>query len=155
MQSLQATEGHGTLVSVLERISAADKEIDGLESRIKELKRSRESLERWAIEEMQMQRKAGIRGDEGARAAGRTYWVEEDFSISVPRDRRDAVLEAARAAGIEDAITTVATTTLKSWLREEAKKADKEVGRPFSDGTPFAGLVSEFTQMKLRHRAVS
>lgn len=144
----------GTLVETLERISDIDRQLEELELRAKEMRKNRELLERWAIEEMQMQRKAGLRGDEGARAAGRTYWVEEDFSISVPRDRRDAVLEAARAAGIEDAITTVATTTLKSWLREEAKKADKEVGQPFSEGTPFAGLVSEYTTMKLRHRAV-
>lgn len=144
----------GTLVSTLEEVSDIDRQIDEHELRIKELKKRREVLERWVIEEMEMQRKSGIRGAEGARAAGRTYWVEEDFSISVSKDRRDAVLEAARAAGIEDAITTVATTTLKSWLREEAKKADKEVGRPFSGGTPFEGLVSEFTTMKLRHRAV-
>lgn len=143
-----------TLVGTLERISEIDKQLEAMELQAKELKRQREALERWVIEEMQIQKKAGLRGDEGARTAGRTYWVEEDFSISVSKDRRDAVLEAARAAGIEDAITTVATTTLKSWLREEAKKADKEVGRPFSSGTPFEGLVSEFTTMKLRHRAV-
>jgi hypothetical protein len=143
-----------TLVGTLERIGDIDKQLETLDLQAKDLKKQRETLERWVIEELQMQQKAGLRGDEGARAAGRTYWVEEDFSISVPKDRRDAVLEAARAAGIEDAITTVATTTLKSWLREEAKRADKEVGQPFSEGTPFAGLVSEFTTMKLRHRAV-
>ena len=143
-----------SLVEALERITELDKQADSLSLQIKDLNRSREALERWVIEEMQMQKKAGIRGDEGARAAGRTYWVEEDFKISVSKERRDAVLEAARAAGIEDAITTVATTTLKSWLREEAKKADKEVGRPFSAGTPFEGLVSEFTTTKLCHRTV-
>lgn len=147
-------QSSATLVSTLEEVSEIDRQIDEHELRIKELKKRRETLERWVIEEMEMQRKSGIRGAEGARAAGRTYWVEEDFSISVSKDRRDAVLEAARAAGIEDAITTVATTTLKSWLREEAKKADKEVGRPFSSGTPFEGLVGEYTTMKLRHRAV-
>jgi hypothetical protein len=72
----------------------------------------------------------------------------------VPKERRDAVLEAARAAGIEDAITTVATPTLKSWLVERAKEAGREAGRPFSVGTPFEGLVGEFVELKLRHLTV-
>lgn len=80
--------------------------------------------------------------------------MEETLHLSVPKDRRDAVLEAARAAGIEDAITTVATTTLKSWLVERAKEAGREAGSPFAAGTPFDGLVGEYTQMKLRHVTV-
>ena len=80
--------------------------------------------------------------------------MEEALRLSVPKDRRDAVLEAARAVGIEDAITTVATPTLKAWLVERAKEAGREAGRPFSDGTPFSGLVGEFVEMKLRHVTV-
>jgi hypothetical protein len=64
------------------------------------------------------------------------------------------VLEAARAIGIEDAITTVATPTLKAWLVERAKEAGREAGRSFAAGTPFEGVVGEFVEMKLRHVTV-
>lgn len=80
--------------------------------------------------------------------------MEETLHLSVSKDRRDAVLEAARAAGIEDAITTVATTTLKAWLLERAREAGREAGTPFAAGTPFDGLVGEYSEMKLRHVTV-
>lgn len=80
--------------------------------------------------------------------------MEEALRLSVPKDRRDAVLEAARAVGIEDAITTVATPTLKAWLVERAKETGREAGSPFTTGTPFAGIVGEFVETKLRHVTV-
>lgn len=155
MQSLEATGQHNqTLVSALDRIGEIDREVDGLEARIKELKGIRSGLEAWAVEEIESQRAQGIRGREGVRAGGRTYWTAESLHVSVPRDRRDAVLEAARSVGLEDAITTVSVPTLKSWLLEQAKEAGREAGRPYAAGTPFDGLVSEYTELKLRHTTV-
>lgn len=148
MQSLQDTGTHNNLSSVLEQITELDKSIGTLSAQIDEMKKRRASLEAWAVDEMESQRLDGV------RVAGRSWRVEESLHLSVSRDRRDAVLEAARAAGIEDAITTVATTTLKAWLLERAKEAGREAGTPFAAGTPFDGLVGEYSEMKLRHVTV-
>lgn len=148
MPSLQDTEQQNNLSSVLEQITELDKSIGTLSAQVDDLKKRRVNLEAWAVEEMATQRLDGV------RVAGRSWRVEESLHLSVPRDRRDAVLEAARAAGIEDAITAVATTTLKAWLLERAKEAGREAGTPFAAGTPFDGLVGEYSEMKLRHVTV-
>lgn len=148
MQSSQATEAHTGLSELLEEISSIDKSIGTLSAHLDDLKRRRTQLESLAVEDMTTQRLDGV------RVAGRSWRVEESLHLSVPKDRRDAVLEAARAAGIEDAITTVATTTLKAWLVERAREAGREAGSPFAAGTPFEGLVGEYTEMKLRHVTV-
>lgn len=145
MPSLTGTE---ELSSLLEKITQLDKTIGTLSAQTDELKRQRADLEGLAVEEMKTQRLDGV------RVAGRSWRVEESLHLSVPKDRRDAVLEAARAIGIEDAITTVATPTLKAWLVERAKEAGREAGRPFTSGTPFEGVVGEFVEMKLRHVTV-
>jgi len=147
MQSSQAT-GEQTLSGVLEEISALDAQIGTASAQLDELKKRRASLESIAVEDMTTQRLDGV------RVAGRSWRVEESLHISVPKDRRDAVLEAARAAGIEDAITAVSTPTLKAWLVERAKDAGRDAGSPFASGTPFEGLVGEYTEMKLRHLTV-
>lgn len=150
MQSSQATETHNSklLSETLEEIAALDREIGTQSALLDEMKKKRASLEAMAVEDMQTQKLGGV------RVAGRSWRVEESLHLSVPRERRDAVLEAARAVGIEDAITTVATTTLKAWLVERAKEAGREAGQPFASGTPFDGIVGEFTEMKLRHVTV-
>ena len=148
MQSSVDTEQRTGLSALLERIAELDKTIGTVSAQVDELQRQRAELESLAVEEIKTQRLDGV------RVAGRSWRVEEALRLSVPKDRRDAVLEAARAVGIEDAITTVATPTLKAWLVERAKEAGREAGRPFSDGTPFSGLVGEFVEMKLRHVTV-
>jgi hypothetical protein len=147
MPSLQATEEHG-LSGLLEEITQLDKDIAALSARVDDMKKRRVRLEQIAVEDMTVQRLDGV------RVAGRSWRVEESLHLSVPKDRRDAVLEAARAVGIEDAITTVATTTLKAWLVERAKETGREAGSPFAAGTPFDGIVGEYTEMKLRHVTV-
>lgn len=147
MQSSQAT-GEQTLSDVLEEISALDSQIGTASAQLDELKKRRASLESIAVEDMTTQRLDGV------RVAGRSWRVEEALHISVPKDRRDAVLEAARAAGIEDAITAVSTPTLKAWLVERAKEAGRDAGAPFATGTPFEGLVGEYSELKLRHLTV-
>jgi hypothetical protein len=147
MQSSQAT-GEQTLSDVLEEISALDVQIGTASAQLDELKKRRANLESIAVEDMTTQRLDGV------RVAGRSWRVEEALHISVSRDRRDAVLEAARAAGIEDVITTVSTPTLKAWLVERAKEAGRDAGSPFASGTPFEGLVGEYSELKLRHLTV-
>lgn len=148
MQSLETTQEHTSLASVLEEIKELDLKIGELDGKLDELKAHRESLAQYACAAMESS------GLKGVKVAGRSWRIEEALRLSVTKEQRDAVLAAARSVGIEDAITTVATVTLKSWLIERAKAAGKESGRSFTDGTPFAGLVGEFVEKKLRHLTV-
>jgi hypothetical protein len=79
--------------------------------------------------------------------------VDESLYVSVPKDNREAVLAAAEAEGLEDAIT-LNTTTLKAWLKERAKEADVTLERA-ADGTSFAGLVSSYVKVRLCSRTVA
>lgn len=138
-----------TLVSTLERIEAIDREIDGLEMRIKELKKQRDPLESLALEEM-----AAARMERGVPAGGRSWRVEWEHSLSVAKDRLPQVMDALRDAGALDALLTVNTTTLKSWLKDRAKEAGTDARQPFTAGTPFDGLVGEYVRPVLRHVTV-
>ena len=134
-------------VPLLERIEALDAEIDAHEAKIKQLKTLRRSIENLAIETMQE-----LRLERGIPAAGRKWTVSEELRLSVPKDRQTAVMEAAATLGIEDAVRGVNTSGLKAWLVENAKRAGRDPGAAFSDGTPFAGLVSEYSEFVLRSR---
>lgn len=136
------------LANILAEISEIDKHKDAVEADLKRMKARRTRLEELAVEEMVS---AGL---DGVKAAGRSWRVESDHHLSVPMDRRDAVLEAARAMGLDmDVLTQVNTARLKSMLREAATEAGRDTSRPFSADTPLDGLVGEFVQQKLRHRS--
>ena len=134
-----------TLSTVLEEIKSLDDEIGTASAHLANMKKKRDSLEKLAIEEIESQRIDGV------RVAGRSWRVQEELRLSVPKDQRKAVLDAAGKLGISEEITTVAIPTLNSWLSERAKEAGREAGQPFAKGTPFDGLVSEYVEPKLRH----
>jgi hypothetical protein len=48
----------------------------------------------------------------------------------------------------------VNTTRLKSLLKEMSKAAGKDARQPWAEGTPFAGIVSEYVRPVLRHVTV-
>lgn len=130
--------------SALEQIAEIDREVATLELRIKELKKRRDSLEEVAVEGMTAGRL------EGVRVAGRSWRVEWEHSVSATA-KADEVIAAARAVGKGDALMTVNTSRLKSLLKELAKEAGRDARLPWADGTPFAGMVSEFVRPVLRH----
>lgn len=108
------------------------------------------ALENLAIEQLQT---LGLRG---CRTKDRTWYLSEFISITVPKANRDKVLEVAE--GIVDAdgntmadmIRTVTTQTLRSWLMEQRRNADKvEESEPIAKGTAFDGLVTEYRRMRL------
>lgn len=149
MQSLKATQGNNSPLSAsLEQIAEIDREIDAAELKVKELKKRREALAEVAVEEMTAGRLDGV------RVAGRSWRVEWEHSVSATADRQDDVLAAARAAGMEAQLVGVNTARLKSLLKEMSKAAGKDARQPWADGTPFAGLVSEFVRPVLRHLTV-
>ena len=136
------------LSNALENIAQIDREIDVAELVVKELKKRRESLAEIAVEEMTAGRLDGV------RVAGRSWRVEWDHSVSATADNKDAVLAAARAAGMEKQLIGVNTSQLKSVLKEMHKAAGKDAREPWADGTAFAGLVSEYIRPVLRHVTV-
>lgn len=149
MQLSKATqENNSPLSASLEQIAEIDREIDAAELKVKELKKRREALAEVAVEEMTAGRLDGV------RVAGRSWRVEWEHSVSATADRQDDVLAAARAAGMEAQLVGVNTARLKSLLKEMSKAAGKDARQPWADGTPFAGLVSEFVRPVLRHLTV-
>lgn len=136
------------LQSALAEIANLDKAMDELNDRIDELKKRRDHLERIAIEEMTTQRLDGV------RVAGRTWRVEWTHSFSAPEAVKEQVMEAARSAGLLEAVTQINTIRLKSLLAERAREAGRDASLPYSVGTEFEGLVGEFVAPKLRHLTV-
>ena len=148
MSFAQATNPDSALSTALEQISQIDREIDVAELAVKELKKRRESLANLAVEEMTAGRLDGV------RVAGRSWRVEWDHSVSATADNKDAVLAAARAAGMEKQLIGVNTSQLKAVLKEMHKASGKDAREPWADGTAFAGLVSEYVRPVLRHVTV-
>ncbi len=145
MQSSTDTE---SLHAVLAEISDLDKQLVALNDQIDKLKARRDSLESIAVEELTTQRLDGV------KVAGRSWRVEWTHSFSAPEARKEAVMEAARKAGLLDAVTTVNTARLKTLLTEKAKEAGKDARQPYSAGTEFEGVVGEYVRPVLRHRSV-
>jgi hypothetical protein len=145
MQSSTDTE---SLHAVLAEISDLDKQLVTLNDQIDKLKARRDSLESIAVEELTTQRLDGV------KVAGRSWRVEWTHSFSAPEARKEAVMEAARKAGLLDAVTTVNTARLKTLLTEKAKEAGKDARQPYSAGTEFEGVVGEYVRPVLRHRSV-
>lgn len=148
MQSLEDTRQNNALSEALERITQIDRQIDAAELAVKELKKRREALAEVAVEEMTAGRLDGV------RVAGRSWRIEWEHSVSATGEMQDAILTAARAAGMEAQLVGVNTTRLKSLLKELSRAAGKDARSPWADGTPFAGIVSEFVRPVLRHLKV-
>jgi len=148
MSFFEATAQDVSLTDALAEIAAIDKKVASLNCEIDGLKERREELEGIAVKAMTESRLDGV------KVAGRSWRIEHDHYFSVPAERRDLVLRAAKAAGIDDALITVNTARLKALLKEQSKGADRDPRQAYSDGTPFEGLVGEYVAPKLRHVTV-
>jgi hypothetical protein len=135
------------LNEILNQVVQKQAECEELEIRLKKLESERKSIEDLAAEAL------AASGLEKVTYAGRSWRVETVSYLSVPKDNRDAVLEAAHNEGIADELTTVNTATLKSWLIERKKELGEEGQGTLAEGTSFAGLVSEYSQIRLRSRS--
>lgn len=133
------------LQRALAEISEIDAKVKSLNDEIDTLKDRRDHLERIAVEEMTNGRLDGV------KAAGRSWRIEWSHSFSAPEARKEAVMEAARSAGLLDKVTQVNTARLKAELTERAKTAGRDARSLYSDGTEFEGLVGEFVRPVLRH----
>lgn len=136
------------LNEILDAVVKKQAERDELEMRMKKLNSECKEIEDLAAEAL------AASGLERVTYAGRSWRVESVAYLSVPKDNRDAVLQAAYNEGIADELTTVNTATLKAWLVERKKERGEDSGEALAAGTAFDGLVSEYSQMRLRSRSV-
>jgi hypothetical protein len=120
---------------------------DGVAAQLKVIERELDELESKAAEEL------GMSGLDGCRVAGKTWWIDEALRLSLTKEHREDLIEAAEAEGLEDAVT-VNNATVKAWLTERAKAS----GCPLEDavkGTRFEGLVGQYVEVRLRSRTVA
>lgn len=132
------------LSDLLSRLVAKREVRDGIAKQLKQADEELESLESLAAEQL------GASGLDGCRVAGKTWWIDEALYISTVSADREKLLAAAKAEGLEDAIT-VSTTTIKAWLTERAKNSGSNLENATA-GTKFDGLVSEYVKVRLRSR---
>jgi len=142
------TSNASTLGPLLGEITEIDTKVKALEAEIKDLGKRRDALAALAVEEMAAGRLDGV------RAAGRSWRIEWEPSVSATASSTDAVLAAARTVGKGDTLLSVNTSRLKSLLKELATEAGRDARQPWAEGTPFAGLVSEYVRPVLRHLTV-
>lgn len=90
-------------------------------------------------------------GLEGVKAHGHQWRVGDQLYLNVPKENREAAIEAARSMHMDSAIT-VQTTTLKSFLMERVKRGEAVLEDPAA-GTPLEGLVKAHIQPKLYGRS--
>ena len=133
------------LSALLERVAGLQAEKKRLEAEVSKVNGTLKEAEQLAVEQL------AASGLDGVRAAGKSWGVREFISVSVPAENRDKVVAEARKAGLKDLIA-VNTSSLKAWLLEKREEIDG--GEPIGYGTPFAGLVSEYREMRLSHRTL-
>ena len=141
---LMPPEGLSALLAQLVDRQAARDVVAG---QLKTIERELDELESKAAEEL------GMSGLDGCRVAGKTWWIDEALRLSLTREHREKLIEAAEAEGLEDAVT-LNNATVKAWLTERAKAT----GCPLEDavkGTRFEGLVGQFVEVRLRSRTVA
>lgn len=133
------------LNELLERVVRKQSEHEEALIRLKALKQELDSIESLAAEAL------AASGMEKVTCFGRTWRTEVATYLSIPKDNRRLVIEAAGKEGIADELTTVNTSTLKAWLSERHGEGDAD---SLAEGTAFEGLVSEYRAVRLRSRSI-
>lgn len=133
------------LFKLLERVAELQAEKDRIAAEAKKVNKALDEAEQMAVEVL------GASGLDGVRAAGKSWFTQEWFSVSVPADNRDKVLEIARRECPE--YIGINTSQLKAWLREKRKASDAS-GESLAAGTAFEGLVDEYREVRLSHRTL-
>lgn len=109
---------------------------------LKEANKELDELEQLAVEQIKLS------GLDLVRVAGKSWSVREEFYVSIPSATKDKVLEVAKEKCPE--MISVSTSSLKSWLKDNRTEGSENL----TDGTPFAGLLSEHRELKLAHVTV-
>jgi hypothetical protein len=130
------------LSRLLERVAELQAEKDRIAAEAKRINKALDDAEQMAVEVL------AASGLDGVRAGGKSWFTQEWFSVSVPADNRDKVLEIARRECPE--YIAVNAAQLKAWLKEHRQEGSESLAA----GTPFDGLVNEYREVRLSHRTL-
>jgi hypothetical protein len=136
----------GSLAGVLEKICELQAEKERLSGESKKNSEALASLEKIAVELM------SASGLDGVRTAGKSWFLREFFSVSIPAAHKREAVEAAKAEGLGDELVSVNTSTLKSWLME--RRGSEIASESLAEGTAFQGLITEFRELRLSSRSI-
>lgn len=134
------------LAKLLERVAELLGDKKAMEAELTAINKKLKEAEGLAVEAL------AASGLKGVRAAGKSWGTRETWQVSIPSENKAAVVEAARAEGLDDFIS-VNTSTLKTWLKERRGEGDGEASN-LAAGTAFEGLISEYREVRLSHLTV-
>jgi hypothetical protein len=129
------------LATTLERVAKLYDEKDRLSAELSAVNKDIKEIERLAVEQL------ASSGLDGVRAAGKSWYLRDFWSVTIPASNKEAAVEAAKAAGLDDYIS-VNSSSLKSWLVDRFKQNGSK-GESLASGTPFDGVISEYHERKL------
>lgn len=130
------------LLKLLERVAQLQDEKNRIAAEAKKVNKALDEAEQMAVEVL------GASGLDGVRAAGKSWFTQEWFSVSVPAENKDKVVEIASRECPE--YVGVNTSQLKAWLKENKRDGSETL----AGGTPFDGLVTEYREVRLSHRTL-
>ena len=133
-----------SLSDTLERVAELYDEKAQAEKVLKDIKQRIEQAEGIAVEQL------AASGLDGVRAAGKSWYLRDFWSVSIPADRKADAVRIARENGMDDFIG-VNTSSLKSWLNEQHKERG---GDSLAAGTPWEGIVSEYHETRLSRQTL-
>jgi len=133
-----------SLSDTLERVAELYDEKAKAEKVLKDIKQRIEQAEGIAVEQL------AASGLDGVRAAGKSWYLRDFWSVSIPADRKADAVRIARENGMDDFIG-VNTSSLKSWLNEQHKERG---GETLAAGTPWDGIVSEYHETRLSRQTL-
>ena len=133
-----------SLSETLERVAALYDEKAEVEKVLKGIKQRIDQAESIAVEQL------AASGLDGVRAAGKSWYLRDFYSVSIPPDRKADAVRIANENGLEDYVA-VNTASLKSWLIEQHKERG---GETLAAGTPWDGIVSEYHETRLSRQTL-
>ena len=148
MPDASAVTAERSISDLLAEVVEKRFQVEKVNAELKALKAELADMERRAAT---MLEGAGV---DGIRCHGATWWTGIDLHVSAVQGNRDKLLEAAKSVNL-DAVQ-VSTSKIKAWLEEEQERRREEGAgtERFAEGTPFDGLVSEYSERKLFRRSV-
>jgi len=133
-----------SLSDTFERVAELYDEKAKAEKVLKDIKQRIEQAEGIAVEQL------AASGLDGVRAAGKSWYLRDFYSVSIPADRKADAVRIARENGMDDFVG-VNTSSLKSWLNEQHKERG---GDSLAAGTPWEGIVSEYHETRLSRQTL-
>jgi len=133
-----------SLAASLERVAGLYEEKDRASKELKKINEMIATAESLAVEQL------AASGLDGVRAAGKSWYLRDFWSVSIPTDKKADAVRIANENGMGDFVA-VNTASLKSWLIEQHNERG---GDSLTADTPFDGLVSTYHETRLSRQTL-